>query len=70
MQMRWLAVPVLMAAFSGAAMAASCPPLLEGQLPKLRAKESIDLCQRFAGKPLGDRQYRQLLRLCAAIQRP
>ena len=33
-------------------MAASCPPLLEGQLPKLRAKESIDLCQRFAGKPL------------------
>jgi glutathione peroxidase len=21
-------------------------------LPKLRAKESIDLCQRFAGKPL------------------
>ncbi|MCT6971928.1 hypothetical protein M1699_23890, partial [Salmonella enterica subsp. enterica serovar Albany] len=33
-------------------MAASCPPLLEGQLPKLRAKESIDLCQRFDGKPL------------------
>ena len=52
MQMRWLAVPVLMAAFGGAAVAASCPPLLEGQLPKLRAKESIDLCQRFAGKPL------------------
>jgi glutathione peroxidase len=51
MQMRWLAVPVLMAVGS-AALAASCPPLLEGQLPKLRAKESIDLCQRFAGKPL------------------
>ena len=51
MQMRWLAVPVLMA-IGTAAMAASCPPLLEGQLPKLRAKESIDLCQRFAGKPL------------------
>ena len=51
MQMRWLAVPVLMA-IGTAALAASCPPLLEGQLPKLRAKESIDLCQRFAGKPL------------------
>src|SRR5476649_687795 len=51
MLMRWLAVPVLMAVGS-VAMAASCPPLLEGQLPKLRAKESIDLCQRFAGKPL------------------
>jgi glutathione peroxidase len=51
MQMRWLAVPVLMAVGS-VAMAASCPPLLEGQLPKLRAKETIDLCQRFAGKPL------------------
>ena len=51
MLMRWLAVPVLMAV-GGLAMAADCPPLLEGQLPKLRAKESIDLCQRFAGKPL------------------
>ena len=51
MQMRWLAVPVLMA-IGSVAMAASCPPLLEGQLPKLRAKESIDLCQQFAGKPL------------------
>ncbi|AZE95795.1 Glutathione peroxidase [Pseudomonas orientalis] len=51
MLMRWLALPVLMAAAS-VALAANCPPLLEGQLPKLRAKESIDLCQRFAGKPL------------------
>lgn len=49
---RWLAVPALMVAFGGVAMAADCPSLLEGQLPKLRAKESIDLCQRFAGKPL------------------
>ena len=52
MLMRWLAVPALMVAFGGVAMAADCPSLLEGQLPKLRAKESIDLCQRFAGKPL------------------
>jgi glutathione peroxidase len=34
------------------AQAADCPTLLQGSLPKLRAKESIDLCQRFAGKPL------------------
>ncbi|MDQ3204785.1 MAG: glutathione peroxidase [Pseudomonadota bacterium] len=52
MLMRWLAVPVLMVAFTGLAQAAECPELLKGSLPKLRAKESIDLCQRFAGKPL------------------
>lgn len=49
---RWIAMPVLLMVCAGSAWAADCPPLLEGQLPKLRAKESIDLCQRFAGKPL------------------
>ena len=44
MLMRWLAVPALMMGLGGVAMAADCPTLLEGQLPKLRAKESIDLC--------------------------
>jgi glutathione peroxidase len=52
MLMRWLAVPTLMVAFAGLAQASECPDLLQGSLPKLRAKESIDLCQRFAGKPL------------------
>jgi glutathione peroxidase len=52
MLMRWLAVPALLVAFTGLAQAADCPTLLQGSLPKLRAKESIDLCQRFAGKPL------------------
>jgi len=52
MQMRWLAVPALLMVFTGLAQAAECPELLQGSLPKLRAKESIDLCQRFAGKPL------------------
>ena len=37
MHMRWLALPVLMA-IGSAAMAADCPPLLEGQLPKLRPR--------------------------------
>lgn len=52
MWMRWLAVPAVLVAFSGFAWAAECPALLQGSLPKLRAKETIDLCQRFAGKPL------------------
>ena len=52
MFMRWLAVPALLVAFAGLAHAAECPELLEGSLPKLRSKETIDLCQRFAGKPL------------------
>ena len=52
MLMRWLAVPALLVAFTGLAQADECPALLQGSLPKLRANESIDLCQRFAGKPL------------------
>jgi glutathione peroxidase len=52
MLMRWLAVPALLTVFTGLVQAAECPELLQGSLPKLRAKESIDLCQRFAGKPL------------------
>ncbi len=52
MKTRWISVPVLLLAMSGAALAADCPPLLQGELPKLRSKENIDLCQRFAGKPL------------------
>ena len=41
-----------LALFGGQAMAAECPALLQNQLPQLRSKETIDLCQRFAGKPL------------------
>jgi glutathione peroxidase len=52
MLMRWLAVPALLVTLGGSALAAGCPPLLQGSLPKLHAKESIDLCEQFAGKPL------------------
>jgi glutathione peroxidase len=52
MRTRWICLPLLLLAASGAAMAADCPPLLEGQLPKLRAKQDIDLCKQFAGKPM------------------
>ncbi|MDW3712182.1 MULTISPECIES: glutathione peroxidase [unclassified Pseudomonas] len=33
-------------------LAAECPPLLQHSMQQLRSKETIDLCQRFAGKPL------------------
>lgn len=49
------ALPTLflsLALFGGQAMAAECPALLQHQLPQLRSKETIDLCQHFAGKPL------------------
>ena len=52
MLMRWLAVPALLLLVTGPALGAECPALLSGSLPKLHAKESIELCQRFAGKPL------------------
>ncbi|MEB0120439.1 glutathione peroxidase [Pseudomonas sp. CCI1.2] len=52
MTIRWFSVPVLLLAIAGTALAAECPPLLQGELPKLRAKENIDLCKRFEGKPL------------------
>lgn len=37
---------------SGPALAESCPALLQHELPKLRSKETIDLCQDFQGKAL------------------
>jgi glutathione peroxidase len=52
MLMRWCAVPALLMALTGLAQAADCPDLLQGSLPKLRAKESIDLCKQYADKPL------------------
>jgi glutathione peroxidase len=52
MKARLTLIPILLLALNGAALAADCPSLLEGELPKLRAKETIDLCKRFAGKPL------------------
>lgn len=52
MIIRWMSLPVLLLALSGSVLAADCPDLLQGELPKLRAKDTIDLCKRFAGKPL------------------
>ena len=52
MYARWLLVPLLSVVGAGVVLAAECPALLQGELPKLRAKEQVNLCEQFAGKPL------------------
>lgn len=52
MSMSRSALALLVGLFSGSLLAAECPQLLQGELQQLRSKERIDLCQRFAGKPL------------------
>ncbi len=52
MTIRWISLPALLLALSSTAQAADCPALLRGELPMLRAKETINLCERYAGKPL------------------
>lgn len=47
-----LATSLALALLSGAALADSCPPLLQHELPKLRSKDTIDLCQQFQGQAL------------------
>lgn len=51
MSLRRLVCTLLLCGLAMPALAADCPALLQGELPRLRAKDSIDLCQ-FAGKPL------------------
>jgi glutathione peroxidase len=54
MRTRWMLVPLFTLMTAATAQAADCPALLkdQGSLPELRGKEQIDLCERFAGKPL------------------
>lgn len=52
MRTRWLWIPLLTLVSGASAVAGQCPELLRGELPKLRAKEQINLCEQFAGKPL------------------
>ncbi|BCD83817.1 glutathione peroxidase [Pseudomonas solani] len=42
----------LLVSVAGPALATECVPLLQHSMQQLRSKETIDLCQRFAGKPL------------------
>jgi glutathione peroxidase len=45
---------LLLLSLAGQTAAAECPALLsaQGELPRLRAKDSINLCEQYAGKPL------------------
>jgi glutathione peroxidase len=52
MKIPLILTPVLLLSMSGTLLAAECPSLLEGELPTLRSKETIDLCKRYQGKPL------------------
>jgi glutathione peroxidase len=52
MKIPLILTPVLLLSMSGTLLAAQCPSLLEGELPTLRSKETIDLCERYQGKPL------------------
>jgi len=52
MIVRPLVVSLLLALGSAPLLAAECPALLQHELPKLRSKETIDLCQQFQGKAL------------------
>lgn len=52
MLLRAFAISLLLSAIAAPALADECPTLLQGELTQLRSKDSIDLCQRFAGKPL------------------
>jgi glutathione peroxidase len=50
--LRSLVLSTMLLALSAPVLAEQCPPLLQGELPKLRSQERIDLCGQFAGKPL------------------
>lgn len=50
--LRCLVLSTMLLALSTPVLAEQCPPLLQGELPKLRSQERIDLCGQFAGKPL------------------
>lgn len=54
MTVKSLIASLLLLACATPLWAAECPPLLkdQGELPKLRSKDMIDLCAEYAGKPL------------------
>lgn len=52
MLLRIFVISLLSTAIAAPALAGECPALLQGELTQLRNKDSIDLCERFAGKPL------------------
>jgi len=47
-----LAASLVFAVLAGPVAAEQCPALLQHELPKLRSKDTIDMCQQFKGKAL------------------
>lgn len=45
-------VALLLVMAGSSVFAADCPPLLQHELPKLRSKDTVDLCQAYRGKAL------------------
>ncbi|MCJ0974385.1 glutathione peroxidase [Pseudomonas sp. PS1] len=52
MKVRLFAACLTLTVMAGPALAAECPAVLAHELPKLRAKETLDLCERYRGKAL------------------
>ncbi|QGZ31789.1 glutathione peroxidase [Stutzerimonas stutzeri] len=52
MRIYLLAASLAWSLLPGSAAAEQCPTLLQHELPKLRSKDTIDLCDRFQGKAL------------------
>lgn len=47
-----IAASLVLATLAGPVHAQECPALLQHELPKLRSKDTIDLCEAFKGKAL------------------
>lgn len=52
MKIKLFAASLALALLAGPVAAEQCPAVLEHELPKLRSKETIDLCEQFQGKAL------------------
>ncbi len=52
MKLRSLVALLALAMPVAPALASECPVVLQHELPKLRSKDSVDLCQTFQGKAL------------------
>lgn len=52
MKLRSLVALLALAIPTAPALASECPAVLQHELPKLRSKDSVDLCQTFQGKAL------------------
>lgn len=52
MRIHLVAASLALSLLAGQVAADQCPALLQHELPKLRTKDTIDLCQQFQGKAL------------------